>query len=236
MPNVLGVLASKLTKNQLLHEIAKKTTSNSRLSLYFLYSEFVLRANRLPAYKEVLNQATWTAVDGRGLTWSIWSLLGTNPLAILYAKILDLSLFLEEKSPTWLIWVINTIRVTIFLILFKLNLILNLIVGFFTIAGKHIFVHRTHIETILGRDFVWDLLQQAHDKELKVAVIGGGQEGDEMTKHLISHLFPKIKLITWVKPRLSNLISDIPKDSGKIKILENFFPWIAIKNVVEIIW
>jgi UDP-N-acetyl-D-mannosaminuronic acid transferase (WecB/TagA/CpsF family)/8-oxo-dGTP pyrophosphatase MutT (NUDIX family) len=236
MPNVLGVLASKLTKNQLLHEITKKTTSNSRLSLYFLYSEFVLRANRLPAYKEVLNQATWTAVDGRGLTWSIWSLMGTNPIAVIYAKILDLSLFLEEKSPMWLIWIINTIRVIFFLFLFKLNLILNLIVGFITIAGKHRFIHRTQIETILGRDFVWDLLQLAHDKELKVAVVGGSQEGDEMTKHLIGNLFPKIKLVTWVKPRLSNLINDIPKDTAQIKFLENFFPWIVIKNIIEIIW
>lgn len=236
MPNVLGVLASKLTKNQLLHEIAKRTNSNSRLSLYFLYSEFVLRANRLPAYKEVLNQASWTAVDGRGLTWSIWSLLGSNPLALIFAKILDLSLFLEEKSSSWLVWIINTMRVFVFLVLFKLNLILNLIVGFITIAGKHRFIHRTHIETILGRDFVWDLLQLAHDKELKVAVVGGSQEGDEMTKHLISNLFTKIKLVTWVKPRLSNLISDIPKDAQKIEFLENFFPWIAIKNVVEIVW
>ena len=236
MSNVFGVLASKITKNQLLEQISEKLTSNSRLSLYFLYSEFVLRANRLPAYKEVLNQGTWTAVDGRGLMWSIWSLQGTNYLALLYAKILDFSLFLELKSPAWISKSIDFIRVVVFLILFGLNLILNVIVGAFTIAGKLRFIRRTQTETILGRDFVWDLLQMAHEKELKVAIVGGSTEGDEITKLLVSQVFPQIQLTTWVKPQNSNLISDIPKDTDETKLLENFFPWVALKNIVEILY
>jgi len=236
MSNVFGVLASQTTKSQLLSQIDQKLAQNSRLSLFFLYSEFVLRANRLPAYKEVLNQSTWTAVDGRGLMWSLWSILGTNYLALFYAKILDFSLFLESKSPKWTTNLISLIRIVIFLILFSLNLILNLLVGFVTIAGKYRFINRTKTETILGRDFVWDLLQIAHQKELKVAIVGGSTEGDEITKHLISHVFTNIKLQTWVKPQNSNLISDIPSNTAKIKLLENFFPWIILKNIFEILW
>jgi exopolysaccharide biosynthesis WecB/TagA/CpsF family protein len=236
MSNVFGVLASKITKNQLLEQIQEKISPNSRKSLYFLYSEFVLRANRLPAYKEVLNQGTWTAVDGRGLMWSLWSLQGTNYLALLYSKILDFSLFLESKSPTWLQKVIDFVRVVVFLVFFGLNLLLNIVVGAATIAGKLRFIHRTKTETILGRDFVWDLLQIAHQKELKVAIVGGSQEGDEITRHLISQVFSKIDLVTWVKPQNSNLISDTPKNTDKIKLLENFFPWIVLKNIVEIIY
>lgn len=234
MSNVFGVYASKITKNQLLAQIDQKLIPNSRLSLFFLYSEFVLRANRLPAYKEVLNQGTWTAVDGRGLMWSLWSLEGTNYLALLYAKILHLNLFLESKIPNWAKIIVSTLRIIVFFAFFALNLVLNLAVGFVTVAGKYRFITRTKTETILGRDFVWDLLQLAHKKELKVAIVGGSTEGDEITRHLISHVFPNIKLETWVKPQNSNLISDIPKNTAKIKLLENFFPWIALKNIYQI--
>jgi len=235
MSNVFGVLTSKITKNQLLHQISAKLEKNSRLSLYFLYSEFVIRANRLPAYKEVLNQGTWTAIDGRGLMWSLWSIEGRNYLAIFYAKVLDLCLVFESKLPKWGVVILDIFRITFFLGLFILNLILNLIVGAITISGKFRFIQRTKTETILGRDFVWDLLQIAQDKSLKVAIVGGSIEGDKFTKHLIKHLFPKIELITWVKPRESNLISDIPKDGQAVKTINTFFPWVVISNLFEIL-
>ena len=39
-------------------------------SLYFLYSEFLIRASRNSSYKDVLNKANITVIDGKGLEWT----------------------------------------------------------------------------------------------------------------------------------------------------------------------
>jgi hypothetical protein len=68
MVKLFNVNLPQITKWELKERLANLNNEyNEKLSLYWYYSEFLLRANRNPWYKRVLNEA------GRYITITIWA-------------------------------------------------------------------------------------------------------------------------------------------------------------------
>ncbi|MBC7406651.1 MAG: WecB/TagA/CpsF family glycosyltransferase [Candidatus Parcubacteria bacterium] len=141
-----GVELPQITKAGLNQKI-RALDPLSKTVLYFLYSEFVIRANSNPSYRNILNKADITAIDGKGLEWSNYILSG-NP----------------KYRPE------NLIKVRIYY-----NLLKNIWSGFRIIVGRVNLSYITKNEVILGRDFVYDLLKQANISKAKVAIIGSNR-------------------------------------------------------------
>gem|GEM_PF-2284543 len=194
IPLLMGVKLPQISKISLKNEI-KNLKEGSKTSLYFFYSEFLLRANRNPSYKEVLNRANITAIDGKGLHWAMWRTMKIGFLPTIYSQFI-------------INWPIVA-RLPIFLIFFVLELIINLFSGLFSLMLKINFTARTRNQTILGRDLVYDLFKIAEEKKWKTVILGGNSSSDEVTKNLVSKLFPDINLVTWTRDTKSNLMKDI---------------------------
>ena len=141
-----GVELPQITRAGLNQKI-RGLDALSKTVLYFFYSEFIIRANSNPAYRDVLNRGNLTAIDGKGLEWSNYNLLG-NP----------------KYQPE------NLIRERIYY-----NLIKNICQGFWLIFRRVDFSQMTKNEVILGRDFVYDLLKQANINKSKVVIIGSNR-------------------------------------------------------------
>jgi exopolysaccharide biosynthesis WecB/TagA/CpsF family protein len=197
MPSASLLFNVKLpkTNKSLLTKELKSITKNSypKKLLFFYYSEFLLRANRNPFYKEALNNADLTAIDGRGLLFAQWSIASDS----LFVKIFKRSI----KSP-------SPVPVIIFLTLFPFQLFLNFIYGIITLLFHHNFTAKTQNEIILGRDYVYDLLEIADDKNWKVLIIGGSSAGDKVITKAVSKIFPNLNLISWTRSSTSLLMKD----------------------------
>ena len=193
LPFLFGVKLPQISKIALKSEI-KSLKNGGKTSLFFLYSEFLLRANRNPAYKQVLNKAGISAIDGKGLHWAMWRIMKIGILPSLYSKFVINWVFL--------------VRMPIFLLFFGLELLINLFSGLLSLLLKINFTDRTKNQTILGRDLVYDLLKIAEEKNWKTLILGGNSTSDQVTKNLITRLFPKIDLITWTRDSTSLLMKD----------------------------
>ena len=119
--------------------------SNAHKSLYFLYSEFLIRAERNLNYKQVLKNASITAIDGRGLEW-------TNQVLLNRSKITN-----SRKG------------ISLFFRAF-----INIFTGIWVILLNQK-IAMTNNEVILGRNFIYYLFEQANLKKYKIAIIGGNQ-------------------------------------------------------------
>jgi len=211
---LLGVKLPKTKKNKLLEDI-QNLAPKANKSLYFLYSEYFLRANRNPFYKEVLNKADFLATDGKGALWSQWKIQTPQKLPLFYSKFfLNWSFFF---------------RIPIFLFLFTLELIINIPSGFLALFRKTNWLLKTGNELILGRDFVYNLLEIANKKSWRVAVIGGDMENKISLK--LKQKYPKATFIQWSrpfdsslmtdnfsKPTLTNLYTDIPTSKNILEV------------------
>jgi exopolysaccharide biosynthesis WecB/TagA/CpsF family protein len=67
---LLSVKMQKIRLKNLISTIEKIKVSDN-LSCYFLYSEFLMRANRNLDYLAVLNEADILAIDGKGVQWMV---------------------------------------------------------------------------------------------------------------------------------------------------------------------
>lgn len=188
---LFGVKLPQTTKQELLQKIQNLDTK-SKQSLYFFYSEFLLRANRNPHYKAVLQNSSLSAIDGRGLNWCLWRLLNSGKIPKFWSKIVYKLPFL--------------IAIPIFLIFFVLELIINLCLLSFSLLQKQDLSKKTENELILGRDFIYDLLEIAETKNWKTLVLGGSLQ----TKDLILKKFPRLSLNIWFKSSDSDLMRDKP--------------------------
>ena len=65
----LGIKLPQTNPSKLLKNL-QKLPINSQKSMYFLYSEFLLRSNRNICYQKTLKKANFLAIDGKGLLWS----------------------------------------------------------------------------------------------------------------------------------------------------------------------
>lgn len=198
LPFLFGVKLPQISKIALKSEI-KSLKNGGKTSLFFLYSEFLLRANRNPAYKQVLNKAGISAIDGKGLHWAMWRIMKIGILPSLYSK-----------------FVINwalLVRIPIFLLFFGLELLINFFSGLLSLLLKINFTDRTKNQTILGRDLVYDLLKIAEEKNWKTLILGGNSTSDEVTKNLVSQMFPSIDLVTWTRDSTSLLMKDVQPEN-----------------------
>jgi exopolysaccharide biosynthesis WecB/TagA/CpsF family protein len=215
-PTLFGVKLPQITKFELKEKIRKlKRNLSKKNVLYFHYSEFLLRANRNPWYKDTLNNGNLAAIDGKGLHWAMWTTMKTG--------------FLPDLFKKYFVYLHIVLRIPSFLILFFFQLWINLFVGLFTLTTKFNFTKRTKNQVILGRDFVYDLLKIAETNKLKTLLLGGSSESDEVTKTLINKLFPKLKLSIWSRSFTSLLMKDqfLPEFVGQTLNSENvcqFFP------------
>jgi exopolysaccharide biosynthesis WecB/TagA/CpsF family protein len=141
-----GVSLPQSTKAQ-LDSFVEQIEVNNKKVLYFLYSEFVLRANQNVNYSKILNQADLLIIDGRGLEWSNFMLLG------------NIKKQLGKYTHLSILW----------------NCFKNLFKGFFMITGKFDFKKRTNNEIILGRDFAFELLAKSNRNKEKVVIIGSNK-------------------------------------------------------------
>jgi exopolysaccharide biosynthesis WecB/TagA/CpsF family protein len=190
--NILGISVPQLSRKLLLTKISQSKTTD-RLSLYFLYSEFFLRANRNPFYKDVLQKAKLLALDGRGSVWSWKYLRSSGALSKAYSKLLFLPAI---------------ILIPIFLIIFLIQLILSFIDGWLSIVSKRIDHIKGLPEAILGREFVYDLLDLANQKRWKVAVIGGWDNKNGVLADKIEQKYPNLILQHWYQSPDSDLMKD----------------------------
>lgn len=193
IPKLFNVVLPQVSKFELKEKV-ESLKKGSKNTLYFYYSEFLLRANRNPWYKEVLNRGTIAAIDGRGLHWAMWRTMKPGIIAKTYFNYL-------YKLP-------GIFRIPIFLILFLIKLIINAFGVFFSLVFKYNYTSRTKNQVILGRDFVYDVLRIAEEKKWKTLVIGASRESDEVTKNLVTRLFPKINLSLWTRQPTSLLMRD----------------------------
>jgi exopolysaccharide biosynthesis WecB/TagA/CpsF family protein len=207
-PQLFGVNLPQMRATQLKNTI-KSLKRGEKNVLYFHYSEFLLRANRNPWYKDTLNRATMSAIDGKGLHWAMWATMNEG--------------FLPRFYKLFFIYFPWALRMPIFLFMFGIQLVVNLTTGFLTLLFRWNFTKRTKNEVILGRDFVYDLLKIAETKEWKTVIIGGSTESDEFTNTLIRKIFPQLNLISWSRSYTSLLMRDqvLPEFIGQTLSSEN---------------
>jgi len=182
-----GVAMPATNYLKLLNRV-KTLVPSTKTTLYFFYSEFLIRASRNSSYREVLNRGVISAIDGKGLEWANWS---------------------KSKIKNTYINKPNKV-----LIYFKFGyfLIINLILGLITIIFKHNFSKRTGNQVILGRDFTFDILQVAATKKWKTLIIGGSHA---VQSKLQDH-YPSLSLDSWYQPFDCNLMRDQPESDLRI--------------------
>jgi UDP-N-acetyl-D-mannosaminuronic acid transferase (WecB/TagA/CpsF family)/8-oxo-dGTP pyrophosphatase MutT (NUDIX family) len=196
MQHLLGVKTNTVGKKFLAKEIPN-LKSRAKKTLYFLYSEFYLRANRNPFYQQALNNADYLTTDGRGAMWAQSKILEVSFGSRIYKN-----LFL--KTP-------GIIRMPAFLVLLCLQLGLNIVSGvwYFLIKKNS---SKSQDKLVLGRDYVYDILSFANQNSWKVQIIAGAKP-DKKSKleARLNELYPQIKLNTWT----SNPDSSLMKDQAK---------------------
>ncbi len=197
--SLFGVNLPSTNRLKLRSEL-RDLKSGDKATLYFLYSEFLLRANWNLDYQKVLNRATFKAIDGRGLHWSMWCLQTPGWLPGLYRQ--------------WLVKLPTGLRQLAFYISFIGQLLFNLVSLWVTLVFRFNLSKLTNNELVLGREFVYDLLLLGETLGWKTLIIAGdyqGQTKDSLAK--LSLLYPKLDLTVYTYPSNSKLMQDIPSKS-----------------------
>ena len=95
MKQLFGVNLPKIKKSELTKEI-KILPKNSKKSLFFLYSELLLKANRNRSHQIILNNADFNPIDGRGMEWILFRRI--HKLKLSFSKLFSKFAFQEKKS------------------------------------------------------------------------------------------------------------------------------------------
>jgi exopolysaccharide biosynthesis WecB/TagA/CpsF family protein len=214
MIKLFDVNLPQITKWELKERIVNLDPTKKH-SLYWLYSEFVLRANRNGWYKKVLNEATMSAIDGKGLHWSMYKAMSNDFIPSLYSQAI-------VEWPA-------IFRIPVFFLLFLLKLIINIFDGILKLVIlKTNFTVKTHNETILGRDFTYEILKICNIKKYKTMIIGGSNEDDQVSKELIKKIYPDIDLVLWTRKTNSLLMQDAPTN-----VTNDSKPYLTTSNIYE---
>ena len=165
----------------------------SKKTLYFLYSEFLLRANRNIWYRDVLNRASFTAIDGKGLHWAWWRLIIDSLPVKIYKKIRH----------------IPAIKLPLLVVLLPCQLVLNFLSGLYLILGRIDLSEVTKNQLVLGRDFIYPMFKIAEFNGWKTCIIcGGSDEKIDFVKNKLHHHYSKLEVGFWYKPADSLLMRD----------------------------
>jgi len=225
IPTLLGVNLPQTNRLKLKSEL-RQLTKNQKATLYFLYSEFVLRANKNPFYRQILNKTAFGAIDGQGLHWSMWRVIRPSFLVKIYTKFL-------VKLPFWL-------RFFLFYLIFFAQLFLNLLYLTIFLVFRLNLNSTTKNQLILGRDFVYDLLDLAESNGWKTLIVGGNDGNSKQILQTITTLYPKLEIDFWGQPKDSNLMKDIPNQDFSLHYLNpdnlfDFYPDLQkAKNYIEL--
>jgi UDP-N-acetyl-D-mannosaminuronic acid transferase (WecB/TagA/CpsF family) len=181
---------------------------NSKKTLYFYYSEFLLRANRNIFYRDVLNRCDFAAIDGKGLHWSWWRLIHLSWPARVYNKCKNIIIF----------------RYFLILLLLPFQLVINLFSGAYTILGRINLSASTKNELVLGRDFIYPMFKIAEFNGWKTCVVcGGNDQKIDFVKKKLHHFYPKLQLGFWYRASDSELMKDVESSSSTQLSQDNLF-------------
>ncbi len=194
----------------------------AKATLYFLYSEFLLRANWNLDYQKVLNRGTFKAIDGKGLHWSMWRLQKPAWTTYSYTRFL-------VKLP-------GVFRGLAFYICFAIQLLLNLVSLWLVLVFRLNISRITNNELVLGREFVYDLLLLAETLGWKTLIVAGDHQGQ--TKDNLAKLnlpYPKLDLTVYTYPSDSKLMQDVSSRSEYLNcanLLELYPELELVKNQI----
>jgi len=219
--SLFGVNLPSTNRLKLRSEL-RELKPGAKATLYFLYSEFLLRANWNLDYQKVLNRGTFKAIDGKGLHWSMWRLQKATWITYCYTKFL-------VKLPIVLRWLA-------FYICFTIQLLLNLVSLWLVLVFRLNISRVTNNELVLGREFVYDLLLLSETLGWKTLIIAGdhqGQTKDNLAK--LNLLYPKLNLTVYTYPSNSKLMQDVPSKSEYLNctnLLELYPELDSVKNQI----
>jgi len=201
----LGIKLPQTNPSKLLKNL-QKLSINSQKSMYFLYSEFLLRSNRNICYQKTLKKANFLAIDGKGLLWSQFKVCKKtyqklsleNMLPKLFARVLKF-----EFLPKFIV-------VIIFYFLFTGQLVINIFSLAKAFLLKFNFQKYTQNQLVLGRDFFYDLLDLASQKGWKTVILAGGIDKAKILAKLRQR-FDNLEVDIWLDNPNSELMRDISK-------------------------
>jgi exopolysaccharide biosynthesis WecB/TagA/CpsF family protein len=156
------------SEDELLEKISNSTTQKQ--SLYLLYSEFCLRAKENPNYLEVLKNANYLGVDGKGIIW-----------------VLDT---IDRFESDLINNVVNRPVNNIFS--FCIVYIGNFISAFNFIFLQRQTQTRSGVNLILGRKLTYSLLDLAQSKKWSTLLVGGGNL--DIVKTNIVAKYPELEI------------------------------------------
>jgi hypothetical protein len=221
VPQIFGLNIPKRNKAQLFDYIKRNLSSNSQISINFLSVQNLVQLNLYPNYKAVLNRSTQILVQDKLVIWALWRLELENYFGVWFAN------FTVACSSFEAFWSRKLNNTGMFLLqiffywflgsLFLLNLGLTLAIDLVSLLifrfSPKTMTKKLEMQQEKREDIVWDILQLANDKQLKVAVVGGTKESEDFTLDLVKNVFPKIHLSFFVKPDGSRFIQDLPQSA-----------------------
>ncbi len=158
----------------------------SRKNLYFLYSDYFIRASRNPDFKNIFaSQDNIYATDGKGVEWA--------------------SFRLKDRFSQFLFNQTKKYPKFINFCLFILFLISNFFHGFYTLVFKVNTFFVTHNKVILGRKFKDKILDLAVKKQYKTLLIGSF---DEEFEKKLARLYPRLDVSIWSMDSKSKFMQD----------------------------
>ncbi len=217
--SLFGVNLPPTNRLRLRSEL-RELKPGSKSTLYFLYSEFLLRANWNLDYQKVLNRGSFKAIDGKGLHWSVWRLQKPAWITYGYTRFL-------VKLPGVFRWLA-------FYICFAIQLLLNLASLWLVLVFRLNISRVTNNELVLGREFVYDLLLLAENLGWKTLIVAGDYQ-NQTSQNLkqLTLIYPKLQLEVYTYPSNSQLMRDIPSKSEYLNCdnLLDLYPELeAVKN------
>lgn len=196
-----GIKLPSITLRELNDKVANLERT-AKTNLYFFYSEFIIRANVNKDYANVLNKAALKAIDGKGLEWANYNL--------------------REES--------YSMRPSRFLYpRFLYRLFYNLAEGFIIIFFGIDTTKITQNEVILGRDFIYTLLDSANKLSQKVFLVGT----NNMVLSGLQAKYPKIGFQALIADANSDLMQDKGKITGELSTIVQKHSFLNENNLLQ---
>ncbi|GAB4145048.1 MAG: hypothetical protein OHK0017_04230 [Patescibacteria group bacterium] len=226
MPSIFDVSVPKINRQSFLENLSRNWDSYDKKLIYFLDLQRTLLANYFPNYKDVLNRVETKFIQTPSLIWALSQLQKDHISGVIYARFIE-QINKTQKNNELLYLGLQPLKYLLFLTFYTGCLGLNLLSWLTFNIFKPKIERKLELEKVSSADLIWDILQFAHKKSLKLAIVGGSSEAESLTSEIVQTIFPNINLKYWSKPRLSNLITDIPHQDGSIiepnAVLSNFY-------------
>jgi 8-oxo-dGTP pyrophosphatase MutT (NUDIX family) len=196
-------------------------SKGAKETLFLLESESLLRANRNPAYKFLLNQSRLKVVTDEKVLWSVDRKINPGFLAELYSNRLVNLTFL--------------LRVPIFLILFFFSFIRNIILFLISklnpkpIEDKHQYFY------VSEEDLLQFLLQESQKHDWKVLILANRLKKTEVRENIRQN-YPELIVDTWSPRGAVCFLEDEPSRHPEVfgKHYPDSHTWLTRENLYEV--